>query len=37
MDFGNFFGVNIGSDYGEPTAYLFETEVSRFTKIWTSK
>ena len=32
-DLGNFFGVNIGSDYGEPTAYLFETKVNRLTKI----
>ncbi len=37
MDLGNFFGVNIGSDYGEPTAYLFETEATRFTKIRASK
>jgi hypothetical protein len=37
MDLGNFFGVNIGSDYGEPTAYLFETKVSRLTKIGASK
>jgi Icc-related predicted phosphoesterase len=34
MDLGNFFGANIGSDYGEPAGYLFETETSRFTKIW---
>ena len=33
MDLGDFFGLNIGSDYGEPVAYLFETETSRFTKI----
>jgi Icc-related predicted phosphoesterase len=36
MDLGSFFGVNIGSDYGEPSAYLFETETSRFTKLWAS-
>lgn len=32
-DLGGFFGVNIGSDYGEPAAYLFETDTSRLTKI----
>jgi 3',5'-cyclic AMP phosphodiesterase CpdA len=36
-DLGNFFGVNIGSDYGEPTAYLFETKTNRLTKIRASK
>lgn len=33
MDLGNFFGLNIGSDYGEPAAYLFETKTSRLTRI----
>ena len=32
-DLGDFFGVNIGSDYGEPAAYLFETETNGLTKI----
>jgi Icc-related predicted phosphoesterase len=33
MDLGEFFGLNIGSDYGEPAAYLFETKTRRLTKI----
>jgi 3',5'-cyclic AMP phosphodiesterase CpdA len=33
MDLGGFFGLNIGSDYGEPAAYLFETKTSRLTRI----
>jgi 3',5'-cyclic AMP phosphodiesterase CpdA len=33
VDLGDFFGFNIGSDYGEPAAYLFETKMSRLTKI----
>jgi 3',5'-cyclic AMP phosphodiesterase CpdA len=33
IDLGEFFGLNIGSDYGEPAAYLFETETGRLTKI----
>jgi 3',5'-cyclic AMP phosphodiesterase CpdA len=33
IDLGGFFGVNIGSDYGEPAGYLFETRTSRMTKI----
>ncbi len=33
IDFGGFFGVNVGSDYGSPAAYLFETETSRLTKL----
>ena len=32
-DLDDFFGVNIGSDYGEPSAYLFETQTSWLTKI----
>jgi 3',5'-cyclic AMP phosphodiesterase CpdA len=33
LDFGNFFGLNVGSDYGEPVAYLFETKTSHLTKL----
>lgn len=33
IDLGDFFGLNIGSDYGEPAAYLYETETSRLAKI----
>jgi 3',5'-cyclic AMP phosphodiesterase CpdA len=33
MDLGDFFGVNIGSDYGEPAGYIFETQTNRLTKI----
>jgi Icc-related predicted phosphoesterase len=32
-DLGDFFGLNVGSDYGAPMAYLFETETNLFTKI----
>ena len=32
-DFGKFFGLNVGSDYGEPAAYLFETRSSHLTKV----
>jgi 3',5'-cyclic AMP phosphodiesterase CpdA len=32
-DLEGFFGLNIGSDYGEPAAYLFETKTSRLTRI----
>jgi Icc-related predicted phosphoesterase len=33
VDLGDFFGVNVGSDYGEPAGYLFETRTARLTKI----
>lgn len=33
LDLGGFFGFNIGSDYGAPVAYLFETETNHLTKI----
>jgi 3',5'-cyclic AMP phosphodiesterase CpdA len=33
LDLGNFFGVNIGSDYGEPAGYLFETRTGHLAKI----
>jgi 3',5'-cyclic AMP phosphodiesterase CpdA len=33
VDLGGFFGINIGSDYGEPAGYLFETQTGRMTKI----
>ena len=33
IDLGDFFGLNIGSDYGEPAAYLYETKTNRLTKV----
>jgi hypothetical protein len=36
MDLDGFFGINIGSDYGAPAAYLFETETKLLTKILAS-
>jgi Icc-related predicted phosphoesterase len=33
MNLGDFFGLNIGSDYGEPAAYLLETKTSRLTRV----
>jgi Icc-related predicted phosphoesterase len=32
-DLGGFFGLNIGSDYGDPAAYLFETKTRCLTRV----